>query len=194
MQIVLIRFSSLGDVILQSPLLAWLKQNIKNCKITFITSEEFSSLVQGNKFIDEVITIKRLRGLEDIKQLKSLANKVSNDIKSDLIIDLHNTLRAKLFRIFCQRTPALVVYKRSFKRWLLVTFKINLLAKSESHHQRLIQDLKFIFNKGFDPAKLVEFIQKTVSVKQVGLTSLPESFMGLSENMIGDYLVISPVA
>lgn len=194
MHFVLIRFSSLGDIILQSPIFSWLKFQFPSCKITFITSVEFSALVEGHPYIDEVKTIKRLKGVEDIKQLRFLANEIQQDLNADIIIDLHNTLRAKLIRFFCFKIPSIIVHKRSFLRFLLVKLKINLLINLESHHERVINDIRFMLNKTFDFDELAQFNQEQTGSEKIGLTTVPKSFTKVKEIVQGDYIAISPIA
>jgi heptosyltransferase-2 len=204
MHIVLIRFSSLGDIILQSPILGWLKSHYPKCTITFITSQEFSSLVKGHPYIDNVHTIERKKGMDDIKQLKLVANYISNELGPDLIIDLHNTLRAKIIRLFCFKIPAIVVDKRSFLRTLLIRFKLDFLKKLESHHERIINDFKFIFKKDFDSNKVIQFNSEQTQNNKIGLTTIPKSFVNesvkeglkqeFSKFMDEEFIAISPIA
>lgn len=194
MHFVLIRFSSLGDVILQSPICAWLKFQFPNCKITFITSEEFSSLVTKHPYIDQVKTIKRLKGRDDIKQLVDISYFIENEIKADFIIDLHNTLRAKLIRFLSFKTPSVAVFKRNFLRALLIRFKVNFLKNMETHHERVINDMRFLFNQDFDYDEIASFNTRRTKKNGMGLTTVPKSFCE-TENLIeGEYIAISPIA
>jgi heptosyltransferase-2 len=194
MHFVLIRFSSLGDIILQSPIFSWLQSQFPNCKITFITSEEFSSLVKGHPYIDEVRTIKRLKGSEDIKQLMNLSKVIQDELKADIIIDLHNTLRAKLIRFFSFKTPSIVVFKRGLLRFLLIRFKINFLSKLESHHERVINDIRFILNKELNASELSQFNKSKTGIENIGLSTVPKSFTKTKVIVDGDYIAISPIA
>ena len=62
--IVLIRFSSLGDVLLQSPVMSWLKTILgKDVHITFFTSSEFVSLFDGHPVLDDLHSFDRKNGI-----------------------------------------------------------------------------------------------------------------------------------
>lgn len=193
MHIVLIRFSSLGDVILQSPLIAWIKSQFPKSKITFITSREFRPLVSGHEYIDEVITIERLKGFEDIKQIHNLAKNIK-ELKPDLIIDLHGTLRAKLIHLFSFNTPFIRTDKRSILRFILIRLKLDFLKNMESHHERVINDFKFIFKRDFDIDRTIQFNINQTKNPLIGLTTLPQSFSSVKSLVDGEYIAISPIA
>jgi len=194
MHIVLIRFSSMGDVVLQSPFIAWIKLKLPQTKITFVTSSEFKGLVQGHDLIDHVITHDRNSGMDDIQQLKSIANQIKLS-KPDLIIDLHNTLRAKLIRFFCWNIPQIKVNKRTMLRNILIYFKIDFLNKLSSHHERIIEDFKFLFSTDYDRDELENFVTNKSQENGGSLTTIPLNFQrDIPRTIEGDYIVISPVA
>ncbi len=193
MHIIITRLSSMGDVILQTPLISWLKYSVPELKITFVTFEEFSCLIKDHPHIDQVIGLKRLKGLKDLRNIHELCRGLAEqDI--DCVIDLHNTLRAKLIRFFLFRTPNIIVNKRSFLRFLLVKFKINLLKNLESHHTRLIKDFGFIFESELGIESLQTKLQHEAGIQGLGVSSSAVSFMNDLEKSSQKYLVISPVA
>lgn len=194
MHIVLMRFSSLGDIVLQTPLIAWIKKHYPKTRITFVTSQEFSHLVKDHPFIDDVIFHTRAKGIQDIKQLLSLTKKIRS-LKADLILDLHDTLRAKIIRQFSYNTPAIKVNKRTLLRKILVHFKIDWLKRLKSHHERVIDDFKFLFSKSYERTELENYIQGLTQQTCASLSSIPESFQKeVPQEIAGKYVVISPVA
>lgn len=192
MEFVLIRFSSLGDVVLQTPLAAFLKCLYPNCKITFLTSEAFKSLVENHPYIDEVKTIKRLRGREDREQLKKLSSEIDQKTNA-IVFDLHGTLRAKLIRFYLKKSPCIQVPKRTLLRKILVTFKINLLKNLPTHHERVIRDFLFLFENSKSLEEIIDF-NKSHTLGQSFLTTLPQSFEKKKTLLEHEYVVISPVA
>lgn len=196
MHIVVIRFSSLGDIILQTPLISWLKSQFSDLKITFITSSEFESLVASHPHIDKTLLFNRSKGLKDISNLIKISSIIQNELKADMILDLHGTLRARLIKIFSFRIPSMSVDKRSFLRFLLIRFKINFLKKLESHHERVINDFKFAFGREFNRDELEASLQEQTHNQYVELTTTPLSFtQEQGANLIAQpYIVISPVA
>ena len=71
MKILVIRFSSIGDVVLTTPVVRCLKKQIPNATIHFITKKPFSSILENNPYIDKLITI------------KASINEVISDLKTE---------------------------------------------------------------------------------------------------------------
>ncbi len=114
MKILIIRFSSIGDIVLTSPVLRCLKLQT-NAEIHFLTKQSFLGIVANNIYVDRCFGIQ-----------KSI-NEVQHELKAqqyDLIIDLHNNLRSRIL----SWTLGVKTYrfdKLNFQKWLLVRFKIN---------------------------------------------------------------------
>ncbi|MGB1248962.1 MAG: glycosyltransferase family 9 protein, partial [Chitinophagales bacterium] len=81
MKILILRFSSIGDIVLTTPVIRCLKKQVENTEIHYATKPPYYILLKDNPYIDKV---HRLHGkIEDlIEELKAE--------KFDLIIDLHN--------------------------------------------------------------------------------------------------------
>lgn len=113
-RILIVRFSSIGDIVLTFPVVAAIKSLFPDCKIDYVTKQNFKVLLEGCPAIDEVFL------LED--SLQALRRKI-NLAQYDAILDLHNNLRTRLLfgfhlkRVF--RFP-----KNNLEKWLLTTFKI----------------------------------------------------------------------
>lgn len=113
----IIRFSSIGDIVLTTPAIRCLKQQVPGAEVHFLTKTGFAPILAPNPYID------KLHLLSDNlnETLKSL--KAEN---FDFIIDLHHNLRT--FRV----KTALGVKSFSFdklnlEKWLLTGLKINRL-------------------------------------------------------------------
>jgi heptosyltransferase-2 len=114
-KILVIRFSSIGDIVLTTPIVRALKQQLKNVEIHYLTKKTNYSLLQNNKYIDKIHL------LEDADLLKKLRSN-----KFDYIVDLHNNLRTlKIKAILGVKSKAFP--KLNLKKFLLVNFKINKL-------------------------------------------------------------------
>ena len=117
MKILILRFSSIGDIILTTPVIRALKTQIDDVKIHFATKERYAKLLEENPYID---------------QIHQLINKESDLItelkaeKFDLIIDLHHNLRTWLI----QKRLGVEAYKYdklNIKKWLYTNLKIDRL-------------------------------------------------------------------
>jgi heptosyltransferase-2 len=112
-----IRFSSIGDIVLTSPVVRMLKQQVPGAEVHFLTKKSFESVVKNNPFIDKVWTTDG--SLKDvIPNLKAE--------KFDEIIDLHANLRTWRIKQ-ALKVKSSTFNKLNFEKWLLVNFKINRL-------------------------------------------------------------------
>ena len=119
MKILFIRFSSIGDIVLTTPLLRCTKLQLKNVQIHYITKQKFASVIAGNPYIDKLFTIE-----------ESIAE-ISQELKYeeyDFVIDLHNNIRSlRLKRELGKKNKSF--NKLNFEKWLYVQFKINKLPE-----------------------------------------------------------------
>lgn len=119
MKILVVRFSSIGDIVLTTPVLTAIKNQCPDCEIHFLTKKAFSILLENNTQIDKLYTIE-----------KSI-DEVVNDLKEENythVVDLHNNLRTRALqsklKVKTSRFP-----KLNIKKWWLVRFKIDRLPK-----------------------------------------------------------------
>lgn len=119
-KILIIRFSSIGDVVLTTPVVRCLKEQLEgDVEIHYLIKEQYKAIVSNNPTIFKVHTIKKSTN-EIIKNLEKE--------QFDYVIDLHKNLRSK--RVV-KRLKALSFSfdKVNFQKFLLTTFKINKLPK-----------------------------------------------------------------
>ncbi len=115
MTILIIRLSSLGDVVLTTPVLAALKAAWPNAHITFLTKGAFAPVFTRHPFIDEIV------GFEE-RGLWGWAGEIRRR-KFDLVIDLHDTVRSRVWSLLAG-APSRVRYdKRAADRRRLVWTK-----------------------------------------------------------------------
>ncbi len=111
------RFSSIGDIVLTTPVLRCLKKQLPDCCIHYLTKSSFANIVANNPYIDQVHV------LDKNPFQKGLALREEN---FDLIIDLHHNLRTLIIK----KTLGVKSYsfpKLNIEKFLLVHFKINKL-------------------------------------------------------------------
>ncbi len=125
MKILLIRFSSAGDIILTSLFVRALRKRFPEAEIHYLSKREFLPLVEHSPYLDRAIAIEKGWGLRDLARLKSgLIAENSGDY--DIVFDLHNSLRSRYVRTGLGREVA-VIHKPTFRKWLLVKRKVNRL-------------------------------------------------------------------
>jgi len=113
----ILRFSSIGDIVLTTPLVRALKNQVENSEIHYFTKPEYEEILKANPYIDKIHTLQKNLP----SQLKEI--KAQN---IDYIIDLHHNLRTARIKTTL-RNIAFSFDKLNFKKWLLVNFKVNKL-------------------------------------------------------------------
>lgn len=119
-KILIIRFSSLGDILLASPLLRVLHRSFPRARVDFLLKAEYADLVRYHPAVSSVITLP-VSGSEDLSELR-------RQIRAehyDLILDLHNSLRSRAVRFLSGARRVYCVNKRVIRRFMLVNLKRN---------------------------------------------------------------------
>ncbi len=117
-KILVIRFSSIGDIVLTTPVVRCLKQHFK-AEIHYLTKQQFAPLLEANPHIDRIFTIKK-NVSEVLPELRLEGY--------DCVVDLHKNLRTLQVRLGLFFKPKWLAFnKLNFEKWLLTTFKINRL-------------------------------------------------------------------
>lgn len=142
-KILIIRFSSIGDIVLTTPVIRCIKEQQPNTEIHYLTKKVFKGILENNPYITKIHTIDK-----DVKEvIKELKKE-----KFNLIIDLHNNIRSVQTKTALGKRSS-TFKKLNFKKWMLVNFKIN---KMPAKHivDRYIQTVKKLGivndNKGID--------------------------------------------
>src|SRR4051812_39188433 len=92
--ILIIRLSSLGDIILTTPLMMELRKKYPDARIDFLVRKEYAGIVQQFPCISNLIILDTSKGKGEIQRI----NKELYDSKYDHILDLHNNIRSRLLR------------------------------------------------------------------------------------------------
>lgn len=120
MKILVIRFSSIGDILLTTPVLRCLKLQKPEAEIHYVTKLEYSPLVEPNPYVSKVHALD-VSFPELIRSLRAE--------NFDLVVDLHGSLRSRRV-CFLLGKKVLRFKKKNFLKWLIVRFK---LKKSVPH-------------------------------------------------------------
>jgi len=145
MKILIIRFSSIGDIVLTTPIVRCVKKQIPQAEIHFLCKSEYKNLVETNPYIQKIhlfdkkdMSEKRTRHTELVSASPAngeTTGQARNDVNVfgqlqpenfDYIIDLQNNLRS---RKLCRKLkiPHAHFPKLNIQKWLFVNFKINRL-------------------------------------------------------------------
>ncbi len=115
-KILVIRFSSIGDIVLTSPVVRCLHQQL-GAEVHFLTKKAFSAIPEANPYIARVWAMEHTLGdlLSDLQREHF-----------DCIIDLHKNLRSWRVKQALRR-PSYHFEKLNLEKWLMVNFKWNRL-------------------------------------------------------------------
>ncbi|MFN3874373.1 MAG: glycosyltransferase family 9 protein [Flavobacteriales bacterium] len=127
MKVLVLRFSSIGDIVLTSPVLRCVKEQVKGAEIHYATKRAFADLV---RYSPHVSAVHELDG-----DLGGLARRLKAE-GFDHVIDLHHNLRTARIK------RALGVAARSFpklniEKWLLVNLRIDHMPRRHVVHRYL---------------------------------------------------------
>jgi len=116
-KILVIRFSSIGDIVLASPVFRCIKQQLPDTEVHFLTKINFKTVTEGNPYIDRFFYLE-----DDLEQVIKLLQQE----EYDYVIDLHNNIRSHKVRRALKR-PVSVIKKLTLQKFLLTKWKINVM-------------------------------------------------------------------
>ena len=90
MKILVVRFSSMGDIIYTTPVVRSIKTQLAGAEIHILTKPAFKYIYDNNPHLDKLLLLKPTLA-ETIEEIKAE--------KYDYLIDLHNNLRTSLIKL-----------------------------------------------------------------------------------------------
>ncbi len=127
-KVIIIRFSSFGDVLQALSVAGAIKQMHPGCEIHWVTRREFAPLVENHPGIQKVWTIERTQGFRGLIDLGLILRRE----KFSHVYDAHNNLRSRVLGWMLCRLRRAKLLRRSIYRWrrfLLFSFRINKFPK-----------------------------------------------------------------
>ena len=118
MKFLVIRFSSIGDIVLTTPAIRCLKQQVENAEVHFLTRQSMKAVTEGNPYIDKFHYFSH-----DFSQLMT-------ELKAaqyDYVVDLHKNFRTWRIRQ-ALKVPVLAYNKQVIEKVLLTRLHINKMA------------------------------------------------------------------
>ena len=156
-----IRFSSIGDIVLTTPVVRHLKKQVEDAEIHFLTKKSYASLLEANPYIDHVHAFDGDMG-SCIRSLKKEG--------FDYVIDLHHNTRSAQIKARIKRMD-FSVKKLNTLKWIYVNFHINKLPDIHMVDRNLDTISTFIDER--DPEGLDYFIPEK---ERVDIAGLPPEF------------------
>ncbi len=116
-KILIIRFSSIGDIVLTTPVIRCLKTQLPDAEIHYLTKAQNHLLLNENPYLSKIWLYEK-----NFKELLPLL-KAEN---FDFIVDLHKNLRS-LYVLVHLRKPYGTFQKLNLKKWMIVNLRIDYL-------------------------------------------------------------------
>jgi len=140
MNILVIRLSSMGDVVLTTPALSFLRDAYPSASITLMVGEPYAGLFQHDPRIDRLLSIGKDAVPAGIEALR--------DERWDRIVDLQNNARSRrIVRMLPRRGAVSLFDKLHFMRAVLLHLRINLYDRAHDVVWRYARAA------GWDPAR-----------------------------------------
>ena len=163
MKFLIIRLSSIGDIVLTTPVIRCLRKQYPDADIHFLTKYSFKNILAHNPYLNKIHTL----GDSFELMLHELATE-----EYDYIIDLHHNLRTLRIKRFLKNVRSFSFNKLNIEKFILTNFKINTLPKKHIVHRNL--DTVKLLGVKDDGLGLDYFIPAMDNVKQ---DDIPTSHM-----------------
>ena len=117
MKFLIIRFSSIGDIVLTTPVVRCLKKQVADAEVHYLTKNTFRAIIDPNPYIDKAYYLQEDLDavIEELKQ-----------VEIDHIIDLHHNVRTLKVKKALNK-PAYSFNKLNIEKYLHTNFKWNTL-------------------------------------------------------------------
>lgn len=137
-KILIIRLSSIGDVLLTTPVIRLLRKKFPGSKIDFVVKKQFAPVLADHPQVDRLYIFDKHAESSSLRALK----KEIRQQQYDLIVDLHNNIRSKFLAIGSHAKMILCYRKGIIPRLLYVKFKLKLSKQIVPAYQKYINSLK----------------------------------------------------
>lgn len=154
MKILIIRFSSIGDIVLTTPVIRCLKKQLPGHEVHFLTKQAYSTVVKSNPYIDKV------HELSD--NWEAMVKEIRNE-KFDYIVDLHHNLRTLRLKKELG-IKSFAFNKLNVQKWIYTNLKWNIMPGRHivDRYMKTVESL----NVKNDDEGLDYFIPENDEVKQ----------------------------
>ena len=164
MKILIIRPSSLGDILLLSPCVRLLKKAYPESKITLLIKSHFSEVASLIPHLDSILCF------EKKESIFSIIKRIREE-QFDLVVDLHRGLRAQILYLFSGAKRKVHYQKNAIVRFLLIFSRLNFGPGLKPVSSKYIEALKplGISNDGEGPILSLSNLNPDEVVKRFGV-------------------------
>ncbi len=168
-KILVIRLSSLGDIVLTLPILKRLRAHHPQAHISILVKEEFADLLREEGSLNEVITLKKGG------TLVALCVKI-RQAGFDGVLDLHANVRSRLISAFSGARRVVRYSKAALARRLYVRWRLG----RESLQDHTLE-------------RYMEALMKFEDVPAVSLSAVPDEILIIQTAFLGDAVLTTPL-
>ena len=133
-KILVIRLSSLGDVVLATSAVKALKKKFPDSHLSFLTKSAYAGVLKYNPHVDEILEYEKIRPLRR-------AGRTLKEAGYDLVADLHANPRSFLLSHWAKPARILRYDKDIFGRRMMVWFKTGLSSPPRSVSEKYLDAL-----------------------------------------------------
>ncbi|MDR2408416.1 MAG: glycosyltransferase family 9 protein [Bacteroidales bacterium] len=169
MKILIVRFSSMGDIVLTTPIIRCIAQQIPNAEIHYLCKPAYKNILEINPYIKTIHSFVK----DDTDILQGLRNE-----EFDYVIDLQNNFRSHLLDRKLNITSA-TFPKLNIQKWILVHLKINKLPNIHLVDRYFMAVKKLIVSVVNDGNGLDFFIDNT-DYRKIDAFNIPQPFIAIA--------------
>jgi lipopolysaccharide heptosyltransferase II len=175
-KILILRFSSLGDIIMTTAAVRALRNRYPQARIDMIVRSDFLDLIRFNPHLTHTWGLDRHSGWKGLWQLRREINSVGYD----LIYDAHRSLRTRALMPFLRAGAKAYFAKHYLRRALALTFKLPLLD-ARRFLVRFIDPLKRfgVVDDDQGPQMLVDPASEASALAKAGIVADGKPRIGL---------------
>jgi len=148
MKVLFIRFSSLGDVLLTTPIIRTFRTHFPNAEIHFLTKKQFAPLMENNPHIDTLICFDA-----ENESMLQLIIRLQKEHYTH-IIDLHDKLRSALIKRFVPGKVFTYKKKHNYRKKLLKDHDLKPISSTVDLYASVLEN----FDLSLDEKKLDFFL------------------------------------
>ena len=132
-KILIIRLSSIGDIVLTTPVIRCVKRQYPNAALHFLVKKSFKNVVVDNPYIDQIHTFDKDLN-ETITELKAA--------DFDCVIDLHHNVRTLRIKKALAVKQTYAFPKLNVQKWMYVNLKMRNMMPDVSIVERYFEAVK----------------------------------------------------
>lgn len=175
-KILLLRFSSLGDIIMSTPMIRCLRARFPRAQIDMVVRSDFMDLIRFNPHLDRKFALPRESG---IRGLLVLIRELNRE-RYDFIYDAHRSLRTLALMPFLKSRARTFYKKHYLRRSLALTFKLPLLSPT----RMLLKYIEPLADLGVSYDGLGPELFLSDEIREAALSKIPRFGMDQSIGLI----------